>query len=166
LSGVDVRRLRAGEIIAGASATLLLIFMFALKWYALNSMLSETAGKGLGQPTAWNGWNGLETLRWLLLVTIVAALALTYFQAAREGSAIPVTLSIIVTVLGGLSTIALIYRVLINTPAPTLDQRAGAYLGLVATIGIAYGGYKSMREEGGTDPAALDIETVRLQSGP
>ena len=51
------------------------------------------------------------------------------------------------------------------TPAPTLDQRAGAYLGLLAAIGIAYGGYKSMREESGTDPEALDIETVRLQSG-
>ena len=98
-------------------------------------------------------------------MTIVAALALTYFQAARKGPGIPIVLSLIVTLLGGLITLALIYRVLINTPAPTLDQRAGAYLGLVAAIGIAYGGYKSMREESGTDPEALDIETVRLESG-
>ncbi len=98
-------------------------------------------------------------------MTIVAALALTYFQAAREGPGIPVTLSIIVTVLGLLSTVALIYRVLINTPAPTLDQRPGAYLGLVATAGIAYGGFRSLREEGGADPAVLEIETIRLQNG-
>jgi hypothetical protein len=73
---------------------------------------------------------------------------------------------VIVTVLGGVSAVALIYRVLINTPGPNLDQRAGAYLGLVATIGIAYGGYKSMREEAGADPAVLDMETIRLQNGP
>ncbi len=165
MSDLDPRRLRAGEVIAGASATLLLIFMFALKWYAVSGSLSETLGRGLGQPTTFDGWNGLQHLRWLLLVTIVAALALTYFQAARRQPAIPITLSVVVTVLGGLSALALIYRVLINTPASTLDQRAGAYLGLVATIGIAYGGYKSMRQEGGTDPAELGIEKVRLQNG-
>jgi len=164
LNELDPRRLRLGEIVAGASATLLLVFMFALPWYGLTSNLSETASHE-GAPTSWNGWNGLLSLRWLLLVTIVAALALTYFQAARKGPGIPIVLSLIVTLLGGLITLALIYRVLINTPAPTLDQRAGAYLGLVAAIGIAYGGYKSMREESGTDPEALDIETVRLESG-
>lgn len=166
MSGLDVRRLRAGEVIAGTSAILLLIFMFAVKWYAVSGPLSETLDRGLHEPTTFDGWNGLHTLRWLLLVTIVAALALAYFQAAREGPGIPITLSVIVTVLGLLSTIALVYRVLINTPAPTLDQRAGAYLGLVATIGIAYGGFRSMREEGGTDPAVLEIETIRLQNGP
>ena len=166
MSGLDARRLRAGEVIAGASATLLLIFMFALTWYAVSGPLSETLSRGLHEPTTFNGWNGLTHLHWLLLVTIVAALALTYFQAAREGPAIPITLSLVVTLLGGLTTVALIYRVLIKTPGHMLDQRAGAYLGLVAAIGIAYGGYKSMREEGGTDPAILDIETVGLQNGP
>lgn len=164
LSGLDPRRLRLGEIVAGASAALLLVFMFALHWYALSSSLSETAANE-GVQTSWNGWNGLAHLHWLLVVTIAAALALTYFQAARRQPALPITLSVIVTVLGGLSALALIYRVLINTPASTLDQRAGAYLGLVAAIGIAYGGYKSMREEEGSDPAVLDIETVRLQNG-
>ena len=43
-----------------------------------------------------------------------------------------------------------------------LDQQVGAWLGLLAGIGIAYGGFASMREEGGTDPSALAIETVRL----
>jgi hypothetical protein len=33
---------------------------------------------------------------------------------------------------------------------------------LVAAAGIAYGGYASMREEAGADPAALHIETIGL----
>jgi hypothetical protein len=163
LSGLDFRRLRLGEIVAGGSAALLLIFMFAVPWYAVSGPLSETLGKDLGQATTYNGWNGLSHLHWLLLVTIITALMLTYFQAASRAPAIPTTLSVILTVLGGVSTLALILRVLISTPSD-LDQRAGAYLGLVATVGIAYGGYRSMRQESGTDPARLNIETVRLQT--
>jgi hypothetical protein len=158
LSRFDLRRLRVGEIVAGVGAVLLLVFMFAVPWYAGNGAHSD------GQPTSYNGWNGLSHLHWLLLVTIVVALALAYFQAANRGPAIPVALSVILSALGGLSTVALIIRVLIDTPS-NLDQRAGAYLGLAAAIGIAYGGYKSMRQEAGTDPASLNIETVRLQNG-
>jgi hypothetical protein len=143
---------------AGCSGALLLIFMFSVPWYAASS--ATAANEGV--TSTYNGWNGLSHLHWLLLVTIVPALALTYFQATSRAPAIPITLSVIVTVLGGLSTVALIVRALISTPSD-LDQRAGAYLGLVAAIGIAYGGYKSMRQESGTDPARLNIETVRLR---
>jgi hypothetical protein len=48
----------------------------------------------------------------------------------------------------------------IDTPGNGLDQRVGVYLGLVAAIGIAYGGFRSLREESGADPTALEIETV------
>ena len=144
MNELDPKRLRLGEIVAGASAALLLVLMFALPWYGLTSNLSETASHE-GAPTSWNGWNGLLSLRWLLLVTIVAALALIYFQAARKGPGIPIVLSLIVTLLGGLSTLALIYRVLINPPT---HQLAAAYLGLLSAIALVYGGYLSMREEG------------------
>ena len=167
MSGLDPRRLRLGEIVGGASAVLLLIFMFVPSWYALNGTLSQTAGN-LGAQTTWNGWWALSGWRYLTLVTIVAALALTYFQAAREGPAIPITLSMIVTVLGGLNTVGVIYRILAGPPsgASLLHAQVGPYLGLVAALGITYGGYRSMREEGGADPTALEIETIRLQNGP
>lgn len=166
MNGFDLRRLRLGETVAGGSAVLLLIFMFVPDWYAVNGTLHETLSS-LGGQTSWNGWWGLSGLRYLVLLTIIAALALTWFQAARPEPAMPVVLSVIVTVLAGATVIALIYRVVSGPPSygSVLDQQAGPYLGLVAAIGIAYGGYKSMREEAGTDPARLDIETVRLQSG-
>lgn len=166
MNDLDPRRLRLGEIVAGASAALLLIFLFVPDWYAVNGLLGQTAGN-LGAKTTWNGWWGLSGLRVLALVTIVTALALTYFQLAGRRPAIPVVLSVIVTVLGGANAIAVIYRVLAGPPSngSLLHQRAGAYLGLVAALGIAYGGYKSMRQEDGTDPATLEIETVRLQNG-
>jgi hypothetical protein len=153
--------LRRGELIAGLGGLLLLVFMFALKWYALRSVLIPEKSI-LGGATSYNGWHGLTHLRWLLLVTALIALTLSYFQAVSRAPAVPVTLAVIVTVLGGLSTLLLIYRVLINPPGGNLDQLAGAYLCLVAAAGIAYGGYASMREEAGADPAALHIETIGL----
>jgi len=155
-------RLRRGELIAGASGLALILFMFALTWYAVNGTLAPTLSLGLHQRTSFTGWQGLTHLRWLLLVTALLALALAYFQATLRAPAVPVTLAAIVLVLGGLSALTLIYRVLINPPSGGLDQRAGAYLGLVAAIGIAYGGFASLREEDGPNPDVLEIETVRL----
>jgi hypothetical protein len=99
------------------------------------------------------------------LVTILVAFALVYFQAAQRAPAVPVTLSVILTVLGGATLIAVIYRLLAGPPSGggLLDQQAGAWLGLLASIGIAYGGFASLREEGGADPSALEIETVALR---
>jgi hypothetical protein len=163
---IDPRRLRRGEIVAGAGGALLLVFLFTPAWYALNGTLRQTAGE-LGAGSSWNGWWGLAGLRWLVLATILVALALAWFQAAQPAPAIPVTVAVLVTVLGGLSAVAVVYRILAGPPSggSLLHQRAGPYLALVAAIATAYGGYASMREESGTDPAVLEIETVRL-TGP
>ena len=125
-------RLRRGEVLAAAGAVLLLVFMFAGNWY----------GTGANAHT---GWEALTTLRWLLVVTIVAALALTFTQITRRAPAIPVSLSVIVTVLGIITVLALIYRVLIDAPA---HEQAAAYLGLLSAVGLAYGAYLSLRQEG------------------
>lgn len=150
-------RLRRGEIIAGASAVLLVAFMFALPWY--------DEGRAGGRHRI-NGWQGLLHVRWLLLVTILAALALAYFQAARRAPAIPVTLSVIVTVLALLSAIVLIYKVLINPPGAhgPVDVEVGAYLGLASTAAMLYGGFASMRREGiSSRDAPAEIEVVALE---
>jgi hypothetical protein len=158
---LSLGRLRRGELIAGLSGASLVVFLFALHWYDVNGTFGRTLALGLHARTSWTGWQALTYVRWLLLVTALVALALAYFQAAERAPAIPVALAVIVTVLGGLSTLALVARV-IDTPGNHLDRQAGVYLGLAAAMGIAYGGFRSLREESGADPAALDIETVSL----
>jgi prepilin signal peptidase PulO-like enzyme (type II secretory pathway) len=128
----DPARLRRGELLAGAGAVLLTVFMFAGKWYGHGSQ-------------ARTGWQALPVIRWLLVVTIVLAFALVLTQLTRRSPAIPVTLSLFVFVFGVISVIALIYRVLINPPA---HEQIGAFLGLISAAGLAYGGYLSLREEG------------------
>jgi hypothetical protein len=143
---LDPGRLRRGELLAGTGAVLLLVFLLAGKWY----------GHGGGSRT---GWEALTTLRWLLVVTIAAALALVATQVARRSPAIPVTLSLIVTVLGLITVLALVYRVLISPPA---HEQAGAYLALLSAVGLAYGGYLSFREEGiSRRDAPSDIPVIR-----
>jgi uncharacterized membrane protein AbrB (regulator of aidB expression) len=131
----DPSRLRRGEMLAGASAVLLAIFMVGGKWY----------GTGTGSSGSRTGWQALTDLRWLLLVTIIAAVGLVFVQATRRPPAIPVTLSLVVMLLGIVTVVALIYRVLINPPP---HQQTAAYLGLLWALGIAFGGYFSLRQEG------------------
>jgi cytochrome bd-type quinol oxidase subunit 2 len=131
----DPSRLRPGELLAGASAVVLAILVVAAKWY----------GAGGGTGGSQTGWHALTDLRWLMLVTIVATVGLVFAQATRRAPAIPVTMSLVVMLLGIVCVAALIYRVLINPPP---HQQAGAYLGLLSAIGIAVGGYISLRQEG------------------
>jgi hypothetical protein len=162
--GFHPSRLRRGEVIAGASAVLLLGFLVFFRWYGLGGMLAPTAAI-VGRPTSFTGWDSLTNLRWLLLVTILAALALTLLQATQRAPALPASMSVIVTVLGLLTVLALIYRVVINVPGADdlLGQKPGAWLGLASAIGILYGGYASMRQEGiSPRDARTEIETVRL----
>jgi hypothetical protein len=141
-------RLRRGEILAGASALALLVFLFALNWLTVSGRNRH-------------GWEALPILRWLLVVTALTALLLTLAQATRSGPGLPVALSTIVTVLGAVSTLLLIVR-LLTTSAGLC---AGAFLGLLAVIGIVVGGFDSFRREQGWTPGPdHPIETVPLSS--
>lgn len=143
-------RLRRGEVLAGAGAVALLVFLFALPWLAPSSGHTST------------GWSGLPILRWLVVVSALTALALAFTQATRPAPAIPVTLSVFVTVLGAVTVILLIIRLL--TTGSGLE--AGAWLGLLAAIGITVGGFLSMREEDGFRPGPEHpVETVSLGAG-
>jgi hypothetical protein len=148
-------RLRSGEWIAGVSA-LVLLAMMLLPWYGHSG--------GRSAPGI-SGWDELINLRWLILVTIVAGLGLAGAQAACRGPAIPVTLSVIVTVLGGLTSLWLIYRVLISVPGSdgVLVQKPAAYLGLLCALALTVGGFRSMRQEDRFDPARdAEIPTITL----
>jgi cytochrome bd-type quinol oxidase subunit 2 len=145
----DPGRLRRGELLAGVGGVLLLVFLLAGRWY----------GHGAQART---GWEALPVLRWLLVVTIAAAFALVFAQVTRRAPAVPVTLSLVVTVLGAITVLALIYRVLISPPS---HEQAGAFLGLLSAIALAYGGYLSLREEGiARQDAPRDIPVVRPES--
>jgi len=160
----ELSRLRSGEWITGGAALGLLVIFFFVPWYELTGF-AKRAAQLTGQSTTINGYNEYTHLRWLIMVTIAVAFALVILQATRRAPALPVSFSVFVTVLSGLTSLWLIYRVLIDVPSADgqLDQTIGAYLGLASALVLTYGGYRSMREETGPDPERnAEIETVKV----
>jgi hypothetical protein len=165
----QLSRLRLGEALAGVVSAVLAILLFGVGWYGLAGEAGRTASS-LGVSTTVTGWDALPTLRWLILVTIVVGLALAYFQATRTAPAVPVSLSVIMTVLAILTALGLIYRVLISVPGPDslFEARAGGYLALAGSLVLVYAGIRSMRVEAPRrdSESSAAIPTVDLGNPP
>jgi hypothetical protein len=140
-----MRRSPQGEVLSAASAVLLLVVMFAFAWYGVDGIPGRTSRLVYAE----NAWHGLTLIRWLMLVTIavsVGSLLLHFSQRAHGGRT---ETGVAVTLLGTITSAVLIYRVLIVLPSSeqVVDQKLGAFLGLVCALGVAYGGLASLREE-------------------
>jgi uncharacterized membrane protein len=158
--GFDSSRLRWPERIVGAGGLVLLASMLLLPWYTLTQG-SPPPGPRYFVTTSVDGWNGLSHGHWLILATILLAFALVFFQATRRAPAIPVVLSVLTPMLGSVTVLWLIYRVLISPPGG--ERKAGAIIGLLSACVIVYGGYSSLRRDG-IAPAdgPSEIPTIRV----
>ena len=164
----DLSRLRRGEWTVGGGAALLAASMFLMPWYGVQSVLAPELAIS-GHPTSWDGWNGLSHLRYLVLITILLGLALVWLQATRRAPALPVTFSMIVGVFSLITTVALIWRVLIDTPglATLIERKYGGFIGIAASAVMFYGAYLSLRKEGLSErDARTDIPTISLRDAP
>jgi carbon starvation protein CstA len=129
-------RLRDGEWIAGAGGVALLAAMF-LHWYGL--------AVGRAEATAWQAFGVLDVV---LALLALLPLALVLTQATRPSPSIPVMFSVLTTIGGALATLLILYRIA-NQPGPNelVDVQVGAWLGLLAALVVAAGGWRSMRVE-------------------
>jgi hypothetical protein len=84
-----------------------------------------------------------------MVATIVAALGSVVLHAQQRGHGSQTHTGAALTVLAGVTAALVTYRVLIGLPSPNLvvDQKLGAVLGVLCALGIAVGGFESMREE-------------------
>jgi hypothetical protein len=143
------RRLRVhhGELTSATSALLLLVLMFGAKWYGVAGVPDPSAARPAITTTV-NAFNGLTYVRWVMLLTIFAALGSVLLHASQRSHGTRTDTSRVLVALGSLTAILLVYRVLIAFPAPsrTIDQKLGAYLGLLCALGVVLGGRQSMLE--------------------
>jgi hypothetical protein len=139
-------RIHSGELISATCALLLLTIMFALAWYGV---VEPTGHIRSGMNSAENAWHGLSTVRWLMLLTAAVALGSVILHATQRSHGTRTDTSLAVAAFGTLTAGLLVYRVLVDLPASdeVVDAKLGAFLGLLSAIGIALGGYESMREE-------------------
>lgn len=160
---MDLSRLSRGEKIAAVSGALLFVFMF-FNWFGLSL---ETGFGDLGGGKV-NAWDSLEVIRFVLLATVIAAVGFALLKAAGNDLDLPMPPTTVVTLLGALSVLLILYRI-IDPPGGELEvagvgfgREIGIFLGLIAAVGITYGGYTAMDEAGTSFQEAAD----RLSSGP
>lgn len=141
-------RVYRGELTSAVSALALLGLMFLFKWYGVAGVPDPSAARP-AVSTAENAWNGLSDVRWVMLLTITAALGSVVLHASQRTHGTRTDTSRLVLVLGAASTLLLFYRVLIALPEPSrvIDQKLGAVLGLVCALGVALGGLESVGEQ-------------------
>jgi hypothetical protein len=141
-------RIYRGELTSAVSALGLLVVMFTTKWYGVAGVPDPSAARP-AISTAENAWNGLTIVRWVMLVTIIAALGSVVLHASQRSHGSRTDTSVLIFALGALTFLLLLYRVLIVLPQPTMviDQKLGALLGVACAFGIALGGFESIREQ-------------------
>src|SRR3954470_6246793 len=102
-------KLSPGEKIAGGSAILLFIFMF-LNWFG-----AEVSGvngfSGSVSVSAGNAWDPLDFIPIVLLITVIAALVMVGLRLADSAYEPPVPMSTLVTVLGVISVLLILFRI-------------------------------------------------------
>jgi hypothetical protein len=145
-------------------------------WYGIESITSsgfgfeqEISGDQLDQfaglagesaDTSANAWQAFSFIDLILFVCIVGIVAMVIAQMAGAAVSMPVSPGQIMVGLGVLAFLLILFR-LIFTPDPGGDfeaagvdvdvdvsRKIGLFLGLLASIGMAIGGWLSMQEEG------------------
>jgi hypothetical protein len=140
-------RVLFGELTSSVSAVLLLVVLFATEWYGVAGVPDPSAARP-AVSGAESGWTGLSVTRWVVLVTALAAIGSVVLHASQRRHGTKTDTSRLIAGLGSLTSLLLIYRVLIVLPsgAKVIDQKLGAFLGLVCALGVALGGYESIAE--------------------
>jgi hypothetical protein len=154
---MDVRRLRAGEWIAGISGLVLLAALF-LPWY------SDDAGSR-------TGWQSLGALDVVLALVALSALAIPVVTALERVPAVPLAHESLTTLAGMVALLLVLIRVL-NMPDWASGREWGLWVALAGALGIVVGGLLAMRDErlsrdgrhtdltGVPVPAPREVETL------
>jgi hypothetical protein len=170
----QISRLQLGDRIVAGGAIALFVFMFFFKWFGVDVPAIVSAFVAASHvSTSANAWHTLEVIRWLLFLTVIVSAAWVVPRGLGRKLELPVSLSAIVAGLGAACTLLVLYRVLISHPFSHAEVKIGAWLGLISCAAIAYGGYRSMSEEGTTladvreqARASFDSVTTPAADGP
>ena len=142
---MDLRRLRAGELIAATGGLVLFVSLF-LPWYRADGCLRLVGAIEGDSGCDFSAWDALAVNDVILALVAVAAVALLIVTAAQGISAVPIAMASLVTLAGVGGLVLVLVRV---AWLPDLaDERAwGLWLGLAGAVAIVGGGLIAMRDE-------------------
>ena len=151
-------RLRAGEWLAVVGAAALLVTLF-LPWFAVELPSTQGQGQGSGILNLLNTYSkgswgsGWDALGWLTILLALAAIGCGLWLALTNALNRPVAQAVAAGVLtasiGTFAFAALVLRALIFQPGPNdlVVLRYGAWLGLLAALILALGGWWAIKDE-------------------
>ena len=148
---MDTSKLSVGDQIAAVSGAVLLIALF-LPWYGIDVSGVDVSG-------SFSAWEALGFIDILLFLVSVVAIGVPVAKAAGSlPDDIPGPLLVLAA--GGLAVLLVLFRI-VDLPTPDLgggvdfSRKFGIFLGLIAAVGVAYGGWRANEEAPATStPAA------------
>ncbi len=169
---MDFTRLTQGEKIAGVSGIALILIMFIFKWFGLK-VSGDAGGFGFTVEGSENAWGSYGFIDIVLFITVVAAVGLALISASETEVGLPVAASAVVAGLGILSVVLIIISIISPPDLGAGDisgidhtRKIGVWLGLIAAIGVAYGGWRAMQEEGASFGGEADRFRAEPDEGP
>jgi hypothetical protein len=165
---MDTTKIRFGEAVAAVSALLLFIIMF-LPWYGYTA--KGTSGLGFSISANRSAWQAYGFIDLILFVTIIVALGMVVLSMTQRSAALPVSACVVVAILGGVSVLLILFRIVSKpdycrggacaSDFLNVSLKYGIFLGLITAGGIAVGAFLAMREEG----TSFSDAAQRLQGG-
>ena len=142
---MDTSKVSFGEMVAGVSGGVLILFMLILDWFSYE-----------GAVGGFSAFQWMSFLDIILLLIGLTAVGLTVARASGAMPDLPQPPGLIVAGAGALAVLIILFRILIPGDGP-LDavaaftdpeatRKFGAFLGLLAAGGIAFGGWTAMNE--------------------
>lgn len=143
---MDTSKISFGEMIAGAAGVVLLIVMF-FPWYGASVNLG-----GVSAGANVSAWEAFSFVDILLFLVVLVAVGLAIARATGRMPDLPQPPGLIVAAAGALAVILILFRLLvvpdggISGVDVDISRKFGAFLGLIAAAGIAFGGWTAMNE--------------------
>jgi hypothetical protein len=152
----EASRMRYCDRVTAVAAIALLVFLFLFKWYGYTGSSQSATGVNVTAGESINGWHAFTINRWIWLLTAVFALLSVAISAGVLVLERPLRRGPPVAVLGALSTLTILFRIIHHPVAspgigilhPSAGVKLGIWLALIAAVAITYGGCLTMREEG------------------
>jgi low temperature requirement protein LtrA len=155
IDNVNLSKLSSGERISSISAILLFVFMF-FHWFEVkavntSNLLFAIKAGGPGK----SAWEALEYIPIFLVLTVGITFVAAATRLVNKNRKPSVSLNAVVALFGIASALLVLFRI-IDPPVfhiePTITMEGAPqlpmFLALAAAVGIAFGGYWAMREEG------------------
>jgi hypothetical protein len=153
-----VSRLRAGEWTAAVGAAAVLVALF-LPWFAVEFPRAEQPAQGSGILNLLNTYSaeswgtGWEALGWLVIAFALVAVGCGAWLAIANVTARPVAQLVAASVLtataGTVAFVVVALRALVFQPGPNdlVGLRYGAWVGLLAALALAVGGWWATKDD-------------------